>query len=85
VQFPLYLGFRLCEIRVNGIAAIENMNLCIHRGAKEIGGSCVELEAEGQRLLLDLGLPLDAELEETPLPDVSGLEKLDESLLGIAS
>jgi ribonuclease J len=84
VQFPLYLGFRLCEIRVNGIAAIENMNLCIHRGAKEIGGSCVELEAEGQRLLLDLGLPLDAELEETPLPDVSGLEKLDESLLGIA-
>ncbi len=60
------------------------MNLCIHRGAKEIGGSCVELEADGQRLLLDLGLPLDAELDETPLPDVSGLEKLDESLLGIA-
>jgi len=60
------------------------MNICIHRGAKEIGGSCVEIEADGQRLLLDLGLPLDAELDETPLPDVSGLEKLDESLLGIA-
>jgi ribonuclease J len=60
------------------------MNLCIHRGAKEIGGSCVEIETNGQRLLLDLGLPLDAELNETPLPDVSGLEKLDESLLGIA-
>jgi ribonuclease J len=60
------------------------MNLCIHRGAKEIGGSCVEIEANGQRLLLDLGLPLDAELDETPLPDVPGLEKLDESLLGIA-
>ena len=60
------------------------MNLCIHRGAKEIGGSCVEIEVDGQRLLLDLGLPLDAELNETPLPDVSGLEKLDESLLGIA-
>jgi ribonuclease J len=60
------------------------MNLCIHRGAKEIGGSCVEIEADGQRLLLDLGLPLDAELDETPLPDVSGLEKLDESLMGIA-
>ena len=60
------------------------MNLCIHRGAKEIGGSCVEIEADGQRLLLDLGLPLDAELDKTPLPDISGLEKLDESLLGIA-
>ena len=60
------------------------MNICIHRGAKEIGGSCVEIEADGQRLLLDLGLPLDAELDETALPDVSGLEKLDEALLGIA-
>ena len=60
------------------------MNLCIHRGSKQIGGSCVEIEAEGQRILLDLGLPLDAELEETPLPDVSGLENIDESLLGIA-
>lgn len=60
------------------------MNLCIHRGAKEIGGSCVELETDGQRLLLDLGLPLDAEPGETPLPDVSGLEESDISLLGIA-
>lgn len=60
------------------------MNLCIHRGAKEVGGSCVEIEASGQRLLLDLGLPLGAELDEIPLPDISGLEKMDESLLGIA-
>lgn len=60
------------------------MKLCIHHGAKEIGGSCVEIEADGKRILLDLGLPLDAELNETPLPDVSGLENMDESLLGIA-
>jgi len=60
------------------------MQVCIHRGAREIGGSCVEIESDGQRLLLDLGLPLNAELNETPLPDVSGLESLDESLLGIA-
>ncbi len=60
------------------------MQACIHRGAKEIGGSCVEIESNGQRILLDLGLPLDAELNETPLPDVSGLESLDESLLAIA-
>ncbi|HOX14571.1 MAG TPA: MBL fold metallo-hydrolase [Smithellaceae bacterium] len=60
------------------------MKLCIHHGAKEIGGSCVEIEAASKRILLDLGLPLDAELNETPLPDVSGLENMDESLLGIA-
>ena len=37
------------------------MKACIHRGATQIGGSCVELEYEGQRLLIDLGLPLDAD------------------------
>jgi ribonuclease J len=34
------------------------MQLTIHRGAHEIGGSCVELEADGRSLLLDLGTPL---------------------------
>lgn len=63
---------------------VYKMNLCIHRGAEEIGGSCVEIDEDGQRILLDLGLPLDAELNETPLPDISGLENTDESLLGIA-
>ncbi len=60
------------------------MKLCIHRGAKEIGGSCVELESQGKRLILDFGLPLDAEDEhEQYLPDVSGLDGSDPSLLGI--
>jgi len=56
----------------------------IHRGAKEIGGSCVELESQGKRLLIDLGLPLDAE-ENDPkyLPDVIGLNGKDPSFLGI--
>lgn len=34
------------------------MKLTIHRGAHQIGGSCVELNADGARLILDLGLPL---------------------------
>ncbi len=34
------------------------MKLTIHRGSKEIGGSCVELSAVATRLVLDLGLPL---------------------------
>lgn len=56
----------------------------IHRGAREIGGSCVELECEGQRLVLDIGRPLDAGLDDdVPLPAISGLDGSDDSLLGV--
>jgi ribonuclease J len=34
------------------------MKLTIHRGTKEIGGSCVEVATATTRLVLDLGLPL---------------------------
>lgn len=34
------------------------MRLTIHRGTKEIGGSCVEVATASSRLVLDLGLPL---------------------------
>src|SRR5581483_5155769 len=34
------------------------MKLTIHRGTKEIGGSCIELTTGSTRLVLDLGLPL---------------------------
>lgn len=34
------------------------MKLTIHRGAKEIGGSCVELTFNKSRIVLDLGIPL---------------------------
>lgn len=40
------------------------MKLCIHRGATQIGGTCVELQAHGQRLLLDIGMPLDHEQDK---------------------
>jgi len=30
----------------------------VHRGTHEIGGSCVELRAQGKSLLLDIGMPL---------------------------
>ena len=59
----------------------------IHRGAREIGGSCVEIAADEHRIILDLGLPLqDAgeekpdwktqtgpRVSEMPLPDIEGL------------
>lgn len=61
------------------------MRARIHRGTQEIGGTVVELESDGQRLLLDCGLPLDA-APDAPvvLPQVPGLAAPDSSLLGVA-
>ena len=60
------------------------MKICIHRGAKQIGGTCVELECQGKRLVLDIGLPLDAEdPDQIEMPDVPGLGAEDPSMLGI--
>jgi len=36
------------------------MRVCIHRGASPIGGTCLEIESQGKRLVLDGGMPLDA-------------------------
>jgi len=62
------------------------MKICIHRGTQEIGGTCIELEAEGKRIVLDVGLPLDASEysdEQSLLPKVSGFKEPDESLLAV--
>lgn len=60
------------------------MRARIHRGAHEIGGSCVELEAGGKRLVIDLGRPLDAGWgEDVALPEIEGLIKASDSLLGV--
>lgn len=60
------------------------MQVCIHRGAKEIGGSCVEVISSGKRIIIDLGLPLDAEKNDKKyLPNILGLEGIDDSLLAI--
>ncbi|MHB8846463.1 MAG: MBL fold metallo-hydrolase, partial [Nitrospirota bacterium] len=34
------------------------MNITIHRGSHEIGGSCVELVTKNSRILIDAGMPL---------------------------
>ena len=61
------------------------MNVSIHRGTKEIGGTCIEVEAQTKRIALDVGLPLDApdEGHESLLPEVSGFRERDDSLLAI--
>jgi len=35
------------------------MELIIHRGTHQIGGTCIEVSSRGNRILLDIGLPLD--------------------------
>ena len=55
----------------------------IHRGAEEIGGNIVEVEHEGSRIVLDLGLPLSSTLgESAPMPVITGLDGYAD-LLGV--
>lgn len=47
------------------------MRVRIHRGAHEIGGSCVEVEADGESIIVDAGLPLNDDALENPrLPSI---------------
>lgn len=60
------------------------MRVCIHRGTKEIGGTCVEIESRGARIVVDVGLPLDVPTpDEMPLHPIRGFETPDASLLGV--
>jgi ribonuclease J len=83
----------VAESRIVGGSALGNpsrddhhgIRVRIHRGANEIGGSCVELESQGSRLVLDVGKPLWAGWDEVvPLPAVAGLADWgDRSLSGV--
>ncbi len=60
------------------------MKVRIHRGTNEVGGSCIEVEARGERIVLDLGRPLWAGRDEdVPLPAVPGLAAHDPTLRAV--
>ena len=83
--YGLYDGFMIPVGKVLKYFDKKTLNICIRRGAKEIGGSAVELtNSKGERLVIDIGLPLDAE-ENTKdlLPKIKGLTKKTDDLLGI--
>ena len=62
----------------------NGLRVCIHRGSRQIGGTCIELECQGQRIVLDIGVPLDAnDPAEVEMPTVPGLDAHDSSLLAI--
>jgi ribonuclease J len=49
------------------------MKVRIHRGTKQIGGTCVEIAAQGDRIALDFGLPLDGNPDDASLvPEIVG-------------
>lgn len=61
------------------------MNLKIHRGTKEIGGSCVEIWTEATRIVVDFGLPLvnpdKTRFDSRPLGKQSVSELLSSGIL----
>jgi ribonuclease J len=51
-----------------------DVRLCVHRGTSEIGGNCIEVEAAGKSILLDLGMPLMGDVSPADaMPPVPGL------------
>jgi ribonuclease J len=60
------------------------MQINIRRGSHQIGGTCIELEAQGKRLVLDIGMPLDApDPDKVEMPAVKGFDTADPTLLGV--
>lgn len=61
------------------------MQLVIHRGTHEIGGSCVELKTNNTRLVIDIGLPLVDEKRELfdfrPYRKLSGPQLIEKKIL----
>ncbi len=60
------------------------MRARVLRGSAQVGGSLVELEQDGDRIVLDVGRPLEAVAHRDLLPDVAGLwAQGDGSLKGV--
>jgi ribonuclease J len=56
----------------------------IHRGARQVGGSCVEVEHAGERVVIDAGLPLEVGVSSSAVtPAIAGFATRDDSLLGL--
>jgi len=52
------------------------MNLTIHRGTNEIGGSCVEVSTEKTHILVDFGMPLVSPKDKKQKLDTRDFKKL---------
>ena len=61
------------------------MRICIHRGTEQVGGTCIEIEAEGGRVVLDVGMPLDVDPEhaDAAVPAIRGFREPADDLLAV--
>jgi ribonuclease J len=50
----------------------SSLRVIIHRGSRQIGGSCVEIATENHRVLIDAGAPLDDSVPRE-LPPIAGV------------
>lgn len=61
------------------------MQLVIHRGTHEIGGSCIELKSQNSRIVIDIGLPLVDERGEQfdfrPYRKLTGPQLIEKNIL----
>lgn len=61
------------------------MNIAIHRGSHEIGGTCIELRAGDTRIILDVGMPLvkpdGTEFDMRDYDELTGEQLVDKSVL----
>ncbi|MBU4175190.1 MAG: MBL fold metallo-hydrolase [Planctomycetes bacterium] len=48
----------------------KTLQLIVHKGTSEIGGTCIELYENGSRILLDLGMPLKEGSEPVDVRDL---------------
>jgi ribonuclease J len=62
----------------------HRLKIVVHQGASQIGGNCIEVIAQGQRIVLDVGVPVDCVDRDTrELPNIAGFREFDSSLLGV--
>lgn len=61
------------------------MQIIIHRGTHEIGGSCVEIKNKDTRIVIDIGMPIVTEdgkrFDIQNYKDLSGQEMVEKKIL----
>lgn len=51
-------GISIEKLAYNLLSGFKDMDLIIHRGSHEIGGSCLEIQEGSARIIFDIGMPL---------------------------